>query len=259
MPQPFLQIGPIRIYLYGFLIALSLVFIYYYAKKNSKNFGISPGKAESALIYSLIFSLIGARVYHILDNLSYYNQFPFEAFFVWQGGLGIFGAIIGAFFGILFFSFIHRERIIAFLNLLFPPMLLAQAVGRIGNFFNFEGFGPPTSLPWKYYVPVSERPLEYLSFSYFHPTFFYESLLCILSFILFKNIKKFPSIQKNGFSFYLISYGVIRFFTETLRIDTLKISQIHIAQILSAVMAITGVILYLKKKKGNPGYLAGLK
>ncbi|MBU2578003.1 prolipoprotein diacylglyceryl transferase [Patescibacteria group bacterium] len=249
MPQPFLQVGPIRIYLYGVLIALSLIFLYFYAKKNCKNHAINPEKAEHALIFSLIFSVIGARVYHILDNLSYYDQFPNEVFFVWQGGLGIFGAIIGAFIGILLFSLLKKEKVSSLLNLLFPPLLLAQAIGRVGNFFNFEGFGPPTNLPWKYYVPVSERPPEYLSYSYFHPTFFYESLLCILAYVIYKNLKKFSLFEKNGFAYYLVSYGVIRFFTEMLRIDTWKISQIYLAQAISLAMIISGIFLLFGKKK----------
>ncbi|RJR24213.1 prolipoprotein diacylglyceryl transferase [Candidatus Microgenomates bacterium] len=249
MPQPFLQVGPVKIYFYGVLISLSLVFLYSYAKKNSKNYSLSSQSALSSLAYSLIFSLIGARVYHILDNLSYYNQFPIEAFFVWQGGLGIFGAIIGAFFGILLYSLLKKVKPLSLLNLLFPPLLLAQAIGRAGNFFNFEGFGPPTSLPWKYYVPVFERPLEYLSFSYFHPTFFYEALLCIFAFVIFRSFKKKFSLEEKGFAFYLVSYGLIRLFSEMFRIDTWQVSNIRVAQVLSLVMVIAGFYLFLRKRR----------
>lgn len=200
---------------------------------------------EESLIYGMVFSLIGARLYHVLSSFSYYLKSPLEIFYIWNGGLGIFGAVSGGFLGLYIFSKSKKVNFQRLLNLIFPGMLLAQAIGRIGNFFNREGFGPPTKLPWGVYIPVSLRPIEYISSTFFHPTFFYEAALCLLAFLLFLLAYKKEKKIKYGFAYYLISYGLIRFFTEFFRIDTWTIYSVHVGQLFSLFLIFLGISIYI--------------
>jgi len=243
------MLQPFTFHFYGLFIALGLIFVYFYLKANSKKFNLPFSEIESAYIVSLIFGLLGARIYHIFSSLPYYLNHPLQIFFVWQGGLGIFGLILGVFLGLLLFSKFKKVSLISLLNLFFPPLLLAQALGRIGNYFNNEGFGLPTNLPWGIFIPISFRPTQYISYSYFHPTFFYEAILCFVAFLLYRLISKKTKKTNFGFAYYLISYGIIRFFTEFFRIDTWVIGQIKVGFVLSVLILGLGVTLLLKPKK----------
>lgn len=205
---------------------------------------------EKLFIVSLVSALIGARLYHVISWFSYYKLFPAEIFMVWRGGLGIFGAIMGSVLGIYIYCRLKRLSFVNVLNLFAPPMLAAQAIGRLGNFFNAEGFGPPTDVFWRIFVPVSSRPIQFVDFSFFHPTFFYESLLCLLFFLLFLYLSKKKGILNFSFAYYLISYGLIRLFTEAYRLDTWTVYGYKVGFFLSVAMIISGVVLiYFSKRK----------
>lgn len=265
MPQLFLLLGKLPFYFYGLLIGVGLVFWYFYIKKYSSEFNISSSKINLLFIILLFSSLIGARIYHVLSWFSYYKIFPKEIFFVWNGGLGIFGALVGGLLGLAVFKLITKSSILDVLNLISPPLLVTQAIGRLGNFFNQEGFGPPTNLPWKFYVPVPKRPINFVDQSYFHPTFLYESILCFLAFTLFLFLKKKGKVKKTSFvGFYFVSYGLIRFFSEFLRLDTWKIFDIQVAHLASLLMVLFGLLYcihdYLRHWPGDSDYRVwGLK
>lgn len=240
---------------YGFFIALGLFFIYFFARTNAKKHNLSFSSVESALIWGFIGALVGARLYHVFSSFSYYLYSPLKIFFVWEGGLGIFGAILGGITGIVLYSKLKHLDPLNFLNIMAPPLLLAQAIGRLGNFFNHEGFGPPTNLLWKVYIPITHRPSQFLSYSYFHPTFFYESFLCLLAFIIFILLPK--KIKESfGLAYYLAAYGLVRLFTESLRLDTWKAGNLPIGYLLATTMILTGTFLLIRNKvrlKPNAG------
>jgi phosphatidylglycerol:prolipoprotein diacylglycerol transferase len=230
---------------YGLLIAIGLFCLYLYCRLNYRKYQLSSPVVESALIWASLFALIGARAYHVFSFFSYYLHSPLKIFFVWEGGLGIFGAILGGIVGIYLYSKLKHLNLLKLLNLLAPSLLLAQAIGRIGNFFNYEGFGPPTSLPWKLFIPSEYRPAQFLSSTYFHPTFFYESLLCLVAFLIFILLP--TKFQKyHGLSYYLISYGLIRFLTEFWRWDTWTGNGVKISQWLAVGMGIVGLFGWWK-------------
>jgi len=230
---------------YGLLIAIGLLTIYFYCRLNYQKYQLSFPSVESALIWAGIFALVGARIYHILSSFSYYSHSPLKIFSVWEGGLGIFGAILGGIAGITIYSKLKQLNTLNLLNLMAPPLLLAQAIGRMGNFFNHEGFGPPTSLPWKLFIPVEYRPPQFLAYSHFHPTFFYESALCLVVFLIFIFLpSKFQ--KSHGLSYYLISYGFIRFLTEFFRWDTWAWNGLKIAQCLALGAGIVGLLGWWK-------------
>ncbi|HUV42873.1 MAG TPA: prolipoprotein diacylglyceryl transferase [Patescibacteria group bacterium] len=228
---------------YGLLIAIGLLTIYFYCRLNYQKYQLSFPLAEKGLIWAFIFALIGARVYHIFSTFSYYSHSPLKIFLVWEGGLGIFGAILGGIAGVGLYSKLKHLSPLNLLNLTAPPLLLAQAIGRLGNYFNYEGFGPPTNLPWKMFVPIEYRPPQLAANSYFHPTFFYESALCLVMFLIFILLpSKFQ--KTHGLSYYLISYGLIRFFTEFFRLDTWAVGKIHLATFFSLALITTGMFLF---------------
>lgn len=245
MSQLDLRVGPFPFHLYGLFVSLGIIFWYFYLKNSLKRTN-EYVYLNSIISITLISALVGARLYHVLTWYSYYRRFPMEIFYFWEGGLGIFGAIIGGLIGLFIFSKIEHLSFMGILNLITPPLLITQAIGRLGNYLNYEAFGPPTNLLWRIFIPVSERPLRYLEKSYFHPTFLYESILCLIAFLIYQFILKKNKLSKFGFSYYLISYGSIRFFTEFLRTDTLVINNTHAAHIISLFMIISGLVLLRK-------------
>lgn len=245
MSQLDLRVGPFPFHLYGLFVSLGIIFWYFYLKNSLKRTN-EYVYLNSIISITLISALVGARLYHVLTWYSYYRRFPMEIFYFWEGGLGIFGAIIGGLIGLFIFSKIEHLSFMGILNLITPPLLITQAIGRLGNYLNYEAFGPPSNLPWKIFIPISERPLNWLEKSYFHPTFLYESILCLIAFLIYQFILKKNKLSKFGFSYYLISYGSIRFFTEFLRTDTLVINNIHAAHIISLFMITSGLVLLRK-------------
>jgi len=239
MTQSFVFLPAIQFKLYGFLIALGILFSYQYCLKRCQKYNLTPENVDLSYILGIILALVFARIYHILSSSSYYLQNPVEMFFFWKGGLGIFGAIIGGFLGILLTSKLRKIRLLTLLNLIFPSILFSQAIGRVGNFFNREGYGPITNLPWGINIEGSLR----------HPTFFYESLLCLVAFMIFVIFVPEKNKIKFGFSYYLICYGLIRFITEFFRIDTWVLFNLHIAFIFSIYMILMGLILLFSTKR----------
>lgn len=250
MQQGFISFGLLTFHFYGFFIALGLVFLYFYARKNCSLFGILPSNVDAIFLVIIFSSIIGARIYHVLSWWYYYRLFPKEIFFVWQGGLGIFGAIAGSTVGVFLYSIFKKRNYLNILCLFSPPLLLTQAIGRIGNYFNIEAFGPPTNLPWGVFVPLNTRPIGFLDKEFFHPTFFYEAILCAVAFFVFLFVRK--KIKKVFyFSYYLVTYGTIRIFTEFFRFDTWTVMGFKIAYVLSLIMIITGVLIVVRLRNEN--------
>lgn len=234
LPQP---------HLYGIFISTGLGFVYLYAKINCSKFKINFASVEGAFFLAFVFGLISARLYHLLSSWSYYQTNLLQIFLVWQGGLGIFGAIIGGLFGLTIYAKLRKINLLNLLNLLAPPVLICQAIGRLGNFFNQEGYGPATTLPWGIYIPAQHN--------YVHPTFFYESLLCLLAFLLYLLINKLTNKLHSGFAYYLIAYGFIRLLTESFRLDTWQIFGFKLGYAFALGMIFSGAILFSSRFKAG--------
>lgn len=200
----------------------------------------------------IVLGIIGARVYYCLVNFHYYSSHIAEVIDIRQGGLSIHGMII---FGVVTLYFVarrHKLNLLKVLDVLACATILSQSIGRWGNFFNSEAFGLPTYSDWGMFIPVSERPLEYISYSLFHPTFLYESvadfvIFFILLFILFRQ-------KKSGVVFfsYLILYSLVRIFVELIRVDSvLNIMNIPVAVIVSVILIFAGITgLFVISRKG---------
>ena len=188
-----------------------------------------------------------------------YASDPVQIFKIWEGGIAIYGAIIGGILSALVFAKLKRVSFWQLADIVAPSLALGQAIGRWGNFFNSEAFGSPTDLPWKLFIPPANRPFEYRNFEYFHPTFLYESLWNLLIFIvliyLFINDVNRRNRLKTGaiFLIYLIAYGIGRFGVEGLRTDSLMLGVLRVSQVVSLVGIAIGSIgliwLYARQRR----------
>ena len=274
-----LILGFFSIKWYGLLIAISVLLGLNLSKRLARSRGIDPHFVSEMLPSLVLSSIIGARIYYVIFE---YRQFSGDNFFtsikifniylnipsflaIWEGGIAIHGALLGGFLSIYLFCKSKKIPLKIFLDLLMPSVILGQAIGRWGNFFNNEAFGIPTNLPWKVFIPLSNRPIIFANYQFFHPTFLYESLWNLLIFILllyiFNKQNKDNSILPGLITcLYLITYSFGRFWIEGLRIDSLCLGGyppyceggLRIAQFISIFLFSSGLIwLYFLKLKLN--------
>lgn len=201
----------------------------------------------------IIAGILGARLYYCIVNYKYYSENPLEIFDIRQGGLSVHGMII---FGSVALYLLLKSKKIPFFkfsDVFVIGVILGQSIGRWGNFFNSEAFGTPTDLPWKLFIPLQNRPEEYINYEFFHPTFLYESLLdLVLFFILIILFKK--DVKPKGLItfLYLFGYSLIRTGVETFRVDSvLNIFGVPVAQFISGILLIISLIAILSIKKNN--------
>ncbi len=254
-PHPVLiAFGPLKIYWYGMFIVLGILAAFYLAFYLAEYYNIRKEIIVDSVFWSIIFGVIGARLYHVFLDFSYYSKNPLNIFKLWQGGLAIHGAIIAGL--IVLWSFCKKNRINFWLltAIYVPGLSLAQAIGRFGNYFNQELYGRPTGLPWGIPINPAYRLNEYAAFTYFHPTFIYESLLSFLIFAFllylhFLKIKKKKNIPAELIvGSYLILYSLARILTETIRIDpTPIIFGLRFPQFAGLIIIIAVFIFWLKK------------
>jgi len=234
------QVGPLVIHLYGVIIAAATFFGWLLAKKRAHLYKIPQTLFDDPMLLTpLLLGIIGARLYHVASSWGYYQNNISGIVKIWQGGLGIWGALVGIILGFYIFARIQKINFLNLLDLLAPSLLLAQGIGRIGNFVNQEGFGPPTSLPWGVMIGGTRV----------HPTFFYEMFLDFIFAIALIYLS--PRFKKPGqaIGLYLISYGLIRFLVEFFRIDTWSIGDFKVAFVFSLAAILVGTYLFIRKKK----------
>lgn len=203
----------------------------------------------------IIVGIISARLYFCLLNYEYYFSNPLEILNLRQGGLSIHGGIIGGILAFVYIAKRARVRIFRLLDAASCSTILAQAIGRWGNYFNSEAYGLPTNQNWGLFIPPTNRISQYAQYSYYHPTFLYESILDFIGFfILLYFFKKYQNNAHNGYVFflYIIIYSIIRILIEPIRVDSaLNIGNCPIALIVSLIMLIFGIIGFLHIKKKN--------
>ena len=235
------------VYFYGITMALSIfsgIYIAYFLYKKIYDIVLAE-KIIDFSPYLIILGIIGARIYYCFVNYQYYFIHPAEIFYIRQGGLSIHGMIIIGVLSLFIFSRIYKMPFLKLFDVFMCGTALAQSIGRWGNFFNSEAFGYPTNLPWKLFIPVESRPLQFIDFQYFHPTFLYESILDFIIFVfLILFLKKFSNRPGLTAGVYLFLYSIVRIFVEQLRLDSaLNIDGIPIAQWASFVFIFISLIL----------------
>lgn len=215
-----IDLGPLTVHAYGVCIAIAMLAGTWLARRRWVAAGGNADDVNTIAIWSVLAGVVGARIYHVLTDWHLYRDRPLHALEIWDGGLGIWGGVAaGAIVGVL----VARRRGLSgvtMLDIAAPSIPLAQAIGRIGNYFNQELFGRPTTLPWGLEIDLTNRPHGYERFSTFHPTFLYESLwnlgLCLALLAISARLK-----LRAGqlFLLYVVGYTGARFFIEGLRID----------------------------------------
>ena len=238
------------VYYYGIILAFSCLLAVYTAKVvYSKIY--NDGKAEfiwEAAPFAVIFGILGARLYYCIVNLDYYIFHPFEIFYIRGGGLSIHGGLIAGILALWFSSKKYKIPFLRLLDVFSIGTVLAQAVGRWGNFFNNEAFGLPYDGFFKLFIPLSKRPQDYINYEFFHPAFLYESLLnfCVFALLLVV-IKKFGAkIEGLTLSVYFILYSLVRLVVENIRVDSaLDVGNVHIASIVSIIGLLAGIVMSL--------------
>ncbi|MDN5697484.1 MAG: prolipoprotein diacylglyceryl transferase [Rubrobacter sp.] len=222
-PSPILiEAGPLSLRYYGLFIALGIVVGTWLTSKELERRGYDGALAVDALFFTIPPGFVGARIYHVVTDYDLYTDDWTGIFAVWNGGLGIYGAVIGGFLGLLLFSYLREIGPLTFADAAAPGLILAQAIGRWGNYFNQELFGLPSNLPWAIRIAPENRPPGYEEASAFHPTFLYESIWNLLVAVLLLWIaRRFAERLRTGdvILLYVSLYSVGRFFMELLRVD----------------------------------------
>lgn len=231
---------------YSVLVLVAFVIGFFLVVYRSRKRGISPALIYDMSFYLVIFCILGARLYYCLFNLDYYKENLIEVLKIWQGGLAIHGGIIAGIIFLLIYTKKHDIEFLSLTDLIAPSLVLGQAIGRWGNFFNQEAYGSATTIfeLKKLHVPNFVIDGMYINGTYHHPTFLYESVACLIIFIILM-IVSIKSKRGQLTGVYFILYGIVRYFIESLRTDSLMLSNFKVAQIISILMIIIGMALLI--------------
>jgi phosphatidylglycerol---prolipoprotein diacylglyceryl transferase len=220
------HIGPFPLRAYALCIIAGIIVAMIIATRRWRARGGTADSMELMVVVAVPFGIVGARIYHVITDYQLYfgpGRQPLNALKIWQGGLGVWGAIA---FGVLGGYLVARRRKIVFpavLDAVAPAILVAQAIGRLGNWFNQELFGRPTTLPWALEIAPQYRPADYQQFGTFHPTFLYEMIWNLAAAALLVWLdRRFRLGHGKVFALYVVLYTAGRFWIEALRIDTVN-------------------------------------
>lgn len=250
----FLDLGFVQIYWYSMILFVAFFIGGFLALKEAKKWNIEEDFMINLFFYIVIFGLIGARLYYVLFNLDYYLQDPIEILKVWEGGLAVHGGLITSLLVVIFYCKKYRINTLRVLDIIVVSLILGQAIGRWGNFMNGEAYGAATTLEHLQNLHIPQFIIDGMNIkgTYYQPTFLYESILSFIGFIvlLVFRSREYTRIGMTS-ALYLIWYGIERFIVEIMRSDSLMLGSFKIAQIVSIVMIISGVIMFLKLRKGS--------
>ncbi len=217
-----LEIGPFTIFFYGILIAIGVIVAIVVSRKRYVRFGGDGEFFEKVAIWAVVIGFLGARAAYVLTHSGRFIDRPYAVLFIWEGGLALYGGLTFGALAVIYFVHKANADLFSFADATAIGIPLAQAIGRWGNYFNQELFGTPTDLPWRLAIDPGNRPPQFADFSYFHPTFLYESLwnaLIIVPVILILE-RKGKLAKGASFGMYVAMYAFIRFWMELLRTDT---------------------------------------
>lgn len=252
MDRVAIDLGFLKIYWYSitmFLGVLVGIIVAYIEIKRKK---IDTTKFENMAFYAIISGFIGARIYYCLFNLDYYLANPLEIIMIWHGGLAIHGGIIGAVVAMYLYCKKHELSIVEMLDICAPALIIGQVIGRWGNFFNSEAHGGIVTRSFleSLHLPNFIINGMYINGNYYHPTFLYESLLNLICFIILMVLRRNKKIRLGIITgIYLMWYAIVRFFIESLRTDALMLGSLRMAQVISVVIFIVGLVFIILSKK----------
>ena len=244
-PPRSLEIGPMNIYFYGIVIAFGLILAVVYASRRSKQFGITEDDLLDGVLWVTPFAILCARAYYCIFSWEHYADNPISVLYIWEGGLAIYGGVLGAALGVAVFCRIKRIKLPMLLDLVSLGFLIGQSIGRWGNFFNREAFGAETTS----FLRMGLLNSYTGQVTYYHPTFFYESLWNAAGFLLLHHLSKKRQYDGQIALGYAAWYGLGRAFIEGLRTDSLYWGPFRVSQLLAAVSCIAAVAVLLWQKR----------
>ena len=235
------RIGPLNIHMYGLIIACGLVAAVLYACRRSKQFGLKEDDIIDGVLWVTPFAILCARAYYCAFSWDMYRDNPISVLYIWEGGLAIYGGVLGALVGVTVFCLAKKIRIGALLDLVALGFLIGQSAGRWGNFFNREAFGAPTESFFRMgLLNTYTGQVEY-----YHPTFLYESVWNLCGFVLLHFLSKKRRYDGQIALGYAAWYGLGRAMIEGLRMDSLWWGPFRVSQLLAAVSCIAAVTVLL--------------
>lgn len=245
-------VGNITIYYYSIMMFIAVFLAYILIMKEGKKRHIDKEFLINLVFYCVIFGFIGARIYYVLFNFNYYFYNPIEIIKIWNGGLAIHGGLIAGFITLVIYCKKYKQNILKITDIAVVGILLAQAIGRWGNFFNGEAHGPITTLAILKQQHLPNFIIEgmHINGNYYYPTFLYESIWNFIGFILLLLLRKKKRLKIGTLSgFYLVWYSIGRFVIEYYRTDSLMLGSIKVAMLVSMLLFIIGMIIIIKSNK----------
>ncbi|HDA5726901.1 TPA: prolipoprotein diacylglyceryl transferase [Staphylococcus aureus] len=249
------NLGPLSVRWYGIIIAVGILLGYFVAQRALVKAGLHKDTLVDIIFYSALFGFIVARIYFVIFQWPYYAENPGEIIKIWHGGIAIHGGLIGGFIAGVIVCKVKNLNPFQIGDIVAPSIILAQGIGRWGNFMNHEAHGGPVSRAFLEQLHLPNFIIEnmYINGQYYHPTFLYESIWDVAGFIILVNIRKHLKLGETFF-LYLTWYSIGRFFIEGLRTDSLMLtSNIRVAQLVSILLILISISLIVYRRiKYNP-------
>jgi phosphatidylglycerol---prolipoprotein diacylglyceryl transferase len=249
------QLGPLQVHWYGVIIGLGIALGLYLAISESKRLGLHPDTFVDLLVWAIPIAILSARAYYVIFEWDYYSQNPGDIIKVWNGGIAIHGALIGAVITAIVFAKMKDISFWKLADIAAPSIILGQAIGRWGNFMNQEAHGGEVTRTFleNLYLPQFIIDQMYINGTYYHPTFLYESLWNIAGFVLLLVLRRKVNLRRGElFLSYVIWYSIGRLFVEGMRTDSLMLTEyFRMAQVISIVLIIAGAALIIYRRKSG--------
>ena len=240
-PPSTIQLGPLTIHFYGLIIAVGMLLAVLYASKRSKEFGLKEDDLIDGVLWVAPFAIICARLYYCIFEWDQYASNPISILYIWNGGLAIYGGVLGAVIGLSVFCKVRKIKATAMMDVVALGLLIGQSVGRWGNFMNREAFGAPTDS----FLRMGLYNTATGAVEYYHPTFLYESLWNFVGFLLLHFLSKKRKYDGQVALGYVAWYGLGRAFIEGLRMDSLYWGPFRVSQVLAGVSCVAAVAVLL--------------
>lgn len=248
------ELGPLTVRWYALCIVTGLFLAVYLAQKEAPRKKIKPDDVIDFILWAFPLAILGARLYYVIFQWQEYAANPIKIFAIWEGGIAIYGGLITGAIVLFVYAYYHLIEPLDFLDIAAPGVMIAQSIGRWGNFVNQEAYGGAVkSLD---YLPAFIRNQMFIDGSYRQPTFLYESLWNLLGFVLVMSLRHRPKLFRQGevTFFYLMWYGLGRFVIEGMRTDSLMLAGLRVSQWLSVALVLAGISLLIYRRQHNPPY-----
>lgn len=249
------HLGPIPLRAYAFGIIIGAIVAIWIGEKRWVARGGTAGFVADAALWAIPFGIVGARLYHVITDAELYfaaGRDPWRAFLIWEGGLGIWGGVAGGALGAWIYCRRSGASALRLADSVAPGLLVAQAIGRLGNYFNQELFGRPTTVPWALEISPIHRPDGYAQFATFHPTFLYELLWNLAAAaVLVLLDRRFRFTHGRAFALYVMLYTLGRGWIEMLRIDTANHIGPFRLNVWTAMILFVAALVYFLRARGR--------